>query len=57
MPTIKAMKKKVVRKLRSAKNSVRKLTVRLNKMMKKTSGKKKRHRSKRRTKKRRRKRR
>ena len=45
MPTLKAMKKKVARKLRSAKKSVRKLTVRLNKLHKKSShGKKKRRR-------------
>ena len=44
MPTLKAMKKKVARKLRSAKKSVRKLTMRLNKMKRKTSGKKKRRR-------------
>ena len=42
MPTLKAMKKKVERKLRSAKKSVRKLSVRLNKLKKKTLGKKKR---------------
>ena len=47
MPTLKAMKKKVARKLRSAKKSVRKLTVRMNKLHKKTSGKKKRRRRKR----------
>ena len=44
MTTIKAMKKKVARKLRSAKKSVRKLTVRFNKLKRKTSGKKKRRR-------------
>ena len=52
MPTLKAMKKKVARKLRSAKKSVRKLSVRMNKLMRKTSGKKKRRRR-RRTRKRR----
>ena len=51
MPTLKAMKKKCARKLRSAKKSVRKLSVRMNKLMRKTSGKKKRRR--RRTRKRR----
>jgi len=45
MPTLKAMKKKVARKLRSAKKSVRKLSVRMNKLKRKTShGKKKRKR-------------
>ena len=44
MPTLKAMKKKCARKLRSAKKSVRKLSIRLNKLMRKTIGKKKRRR-------------
>jgi hypothetical protein len=45
MPTLKSMKKKVARKLRSAKKSVRKLTVRFHKLQRKTSpGKKKRRR-------------
>ena len=44
MPTLKAMKKKVARKLRSCKKRCRKLTVRLNKLKRKTSGKKKRRR-------------
>jgi hypothetical protein len=51
MPTLKAIKKKVARKLRSAKKSVRKLTVRFNKLKRKTLGKKKKRRTKRRTKK------
>ena len=42
MTTIKSIKKKIARKLRSAKKSVRKLTVRFNKLKRKTSGKKKR---------------
>ncbi len=43
MPTLKAMKKKVARKLRSAKKNVRKLSVRLNKLRRKTSHGKKKH--------------
>ena len=57
MPTLKAMKKKVARKLRSAKKSVRKLTVRFHKLQRKTStGKKKRRRKGKRTRRRKRKR-